>query len=169
MFPSSGSPRTPLYPEKPTVWVSKGPQRGMPVSRSATRERGSTLVEFAVVLTVLFMFLFGVMDFARALYAYHFVGDAAREGARYAIVRGSSCNSWVTACPAAASDIQTYLRNVPLGIKSSAVTVTTTWTPNNNPGSTVNVKVQYSFNFILPFLSKSAFTMSSASQMVISQ
>jgi len=145
------------------------PQRATPLSRSLMGGRGSTLVEFAVVLTVLFMFLFGIMDCARALYAYHFVSDAAREGARYAIVRGSSCNSWGTACPAAASDIQTYLRNVPLGIKSSAVTVTTTWNPNNDPGSTVQVKVQYSFNFILPFLPKSALVMSSSSKMVISQ
>ncbi|MFZ3201823.1 MAG: TadE family protein [Candidatus Acidiferrales bacterium] len=134
-----------------------------------SRQRGSTLVEFAVVLTVLFMFLFGVMDFARALYAYHFVANAAREGARYAIVRGSTCSSWGTACPAAASDIQTYLRNVPLGINPNNVTVTTTWTPNNNPGSTVQVKVQYSFQFILPFLPKSTLVMTSASQMVIAQ
>ncbi|MGC2422448.1 MAG: TadE family protein [Candidatus Acidiferrales bacterium] len=134
-----------------------------------SRQRGSTLVEFAVVLTVLFMFLFGVMDFARALYAYHFVANAAREGARYAIVRGSTCSSWGTACPAAASDIQTYLRNVPPGINPNNVTVTTTWTPNNNPGSTVQVKVQYSFQFILPFLPKSTLVMTSASQMVIAQ
>lgn len=133
------------------------------------RQRGSALIEFSLTLTVLLMLLFGAMDFCRALYAYHFVANAAREGARYAIVRGSSCSGWATACPASASDIQTYVRNPPLGINPSAITVNSTWTPNNNPGSTVQVQVQYNFNFILPFLPKSTLTMTSSSQMVIMQ
>ena len=36
-------------------------------------ERGSTLVEFALVLIVLMVMMFGIIDFARALYTYHFV------------------------------------------------------------------------------------------------
>ena len=169
MLSSVDSRGVPLYPSKPTVWVSKGPRPNMPATQRRAPNLGSTLVEFAVVLTVTFMFLFGIMDFARALYAYHFVGNAAREGARYAIVRGATCNSWATACPAAASDIQAYVKNVPLGINPSAVAVTTTWSPNNNPGSAVQVKVQYTFHFILPFLPASAMVMTSSSQMVISQ
>ncbi|MGH9775086.1 MAG: TadE/TadG family type IV pilus assembly protein [Candidatus Acidiferrales bacterium] len=145
----------------------------MPVNKRevprAPGERGGTLIEFALVLTVLFMFMFGIIDLSRALYAYHFVGDAAREGVRFAMVRGSSCKSYPSACPASAADVQNSVKNVPEGIDPTAVTVTTTWTPNNNPGSVVNVKVQYSFKFILPFLPKSVLTMTSASQSVISQ
>lgn len=133
------------------------------------RERGSALVEFAAVFTVLFTFLFAIMDLSRALYTYHFVADAAREGTRYAMVRGSTCTSWTTACPAAASDIQTYLKNVPAGINPASLTATTTWTPNNSPGSVVQVQVQYSFQPIFPFIPKTALVMTSTSQVVISQ
>jgi Flp pilus assembly protein TadG len=133
------------------------------------RERGSALVEFAAVFTVLFTFLFAIMDLSRALYTYHFVADAAREGTRYAMVRGSTCTSWTTACPAAASDIQTYLKSVPAGINPASLTATTTWTPNNSPGSVVQVQVQYSFQPIFPFIPKTALVMTSTSQVVISQ
>jgi Flp pilus assembly protein TadG len=132
-------------------------------------ERGSELVEFAAVFTVLFMFLFAIMDLSRALYSYHFVADAAREGTRYAMVRGSTCTSWSTACPASSSDIQTYLKSVPAGINPQSVTVTTTWTPDNKPGSVVQVQVQYSFKPIFPLIPKTALVLTSTSQMVISQ
>jgi Flp pilus assembly protein TadG len=113
--------------------------------------------------------MYGAMDMGRALYTYTEVSEAARQGTRYAIVRGSSCTSWANACPASASDIQTYLQNVPQGLNANNMTVTTTWTPNNNPGSTVQVKVQYSFQFILPFLPSGTINMTSTSQMVISR
>jgi Flp pilus assembly protein TadG len=135
----------------------------------STRERGSAVIEFAAVFTVLFMFLFAIMDLSRALYCYHFIANAAREGTRYAMVRGSTCTSWTTACPASSTDIQNYLKSVPAGINPASLTVTTTWTPNNTPGSVVQVQVQYSFQPIFPLLPKAALVMTSSSQMVISQ
>ena len=128
------------------------------------RQRGQSLVEFAVVATLLLSLFFGILDFARALYAYHFVSNAARDGARYAIVRGSSSPS-----PATQTTIQNYLNNVPMGLNSNLMSVTTSWNPNNNPGSTVSVTVSYNFKFIMPFLPASTVTMTSTSQMVISQ
>jgi len=132
-------------------------------------QRGSAVVEFAAAFTVLFTFLFAIVDLSRALYAYHFIADAAREGTRYAMVRGSSCTSWTTACPAAASDVSNYLKNAPAGINPQAMTVTTTWNPNNNPGSIVQVQVQYGFQPIFPLVPKGTLTMTSSSQVVISQ
>jgi hypothetical protein len=85
------------------------------------------------------------------------------------MVRGSTCTSYATACPASAIDIQNYLKNVPAAITAAQLTATTTWTPNNNPGSVVQVQVQYKFKFILPLLPTSAITMTSTSQTVISQ
>jgi Flp pilus assembly protein TadG len=138
-------------------------------ARCGRGERGSALVEFAVATTLLLTMMFGAMDFGRALYTYTKVSEAARQGTRYAIVRGSSCTTWTTACPASATDVQTYLKDVPMGLNPSSMTVTTTWTPNKNPGSTVNVNVQYSFQFILPFLPSGTINMASTSQMVVSR
>jgi Flp pilus assembly protein TadG len=50
------------------------------------RPRGQSLVEFALVLPLLLLLLMGVFDFGRAIYAYNAVSNAAKEGARKAIV-----------------------------------------------------------------------------------
>lgn len=47
-------------------------------------ERGSTLVEFAIGVTVFLMALFAVLEFGRALWTHNALTDAARRGARYA-------------------------------------------------------------------------------------
>jgi hypothetical protein len=47
---------------------------------------GQSLVEFALVFPLLILFLFGLFDLGRAVYAYNTVANAAREGARVATV-----------------------------------------------------------------------------------
>jgi Flp pilus assembly protein TadG len=156
-------------------------------------ERGSSLVEYAIVVPVLLTFLFGIMDFSRFLYTYHFVSEVAREATRYAVVRGSSysgtaCASTATfACDATSANIQSYVQNLtPPGIIASSVSATATWpgtaptgaagtcstaNGNNSPGCLVQVVVSYPYKFMLPFLpaSASTWTVSSTSAMVILQ
>ena len=48
--------------------------------------KGQSLVEFALILPVLLLVLFGVFDFGRAIYAYNAVSNSAREGGRTAVV-----------------------------------------------------------------------------------
>jgi len=50
------------------------------------RERGQALTEFAIVLPLLLLLLVGILDFGRAVYASHTIGNAARQAARLAIV-----------------------------------------------------------------------------------
>jgi Flp pilus assembly protein TadG len=132
-------------------------------------DRGSALVEYALVFILLMTMLLGVAEFGRALYAYHFVSSAAREGARYAMVRG--CTPTTTSCPTAAdaTSVQDFVKNVPLGIDASKLSVATTWTPNHKAGSTVSVTTTYTFNFVFPWVSNATLTMTSTSKMVISQ
>ena len=53
-------------------------------------QQGASSLEFAFVLIlILFPLMFGIIDFSRALYAYHWVSYAAREGSRWASVRGT--------------------------------------------------------------------------------
>jgi Flp pilus assembly protein TadG len=49
-----------------------------------------TLVEVALLLTVFLLFLFGVFEYARYLLVLHTTTNAARDGARHAIVRSNS-------------------------------------------------------------------------------
>jgi len=51
--------------------------------RFARDERGASMVEFALVLPILCIFIFGAIDFGRALKVYNNLAAAARDGARY--------------------------------------------------------------------------------------
>jgi len=51
-----------------------------------TRQTGATTVEFALVMLMFLMVLFGIMDFSRLLYTWNTANEVAREGARYAVV-----------------------------------------------------------------------------------
>jgi Flp pilus assembly protein TadG len=139
-------------------------------------ERGNTLGEFAVVLAAILSLIFGIVDFGRVMYIYHLIGNAARAGTRYAIVRGSACTA--PGCPASASDIQTYVRSLTPEINQSAVAVATNWStsggcggaPFTGPGCLVTVQVTYNVRLIaVPLLPGITMPISSTSQMVISQ
>lgn len=162
-------------------------------SKAQSGEQGSALMEFAVGMMLFFSLMFAAMAFSQALYAYHFISYAAREGARYAAVRGSACTTFASACPASASDVGSYVVGLsPGGIdttnyqslssggvisNSTILAVITTWPGNgagtcattNSPGCPVKVKIQYKYKFSLPLVSSSSITMTSASQMIISQ
>lgn len=51
-----------------------------------SRADGQSLVEFALVLPILLLMFMGILDFGRAVFAYNSLSNAAREGARVAIV-----------------------------------------------------------------------------------
>lgn len=122
----------------------------------------------AVGCVILLIMTFGIVEAGHGYYAYTSIANAARDATRYAIVRGSACTSWTTACPATAADVQNFVRGqTPPGIDPSRMTVTTTWIPNNNPGNSVKVTVQYTFKFTLAFIKVTDAVISSSSQMVI--
>lgn len=50
------------------------------------KQRGASVVEFALVMLVFFTFMLGLLDFSRLLYTWHAAQEAARAGARYAAV-----------------------------------------------------------------------------------
>jgi Flp pilus assembly protein TadG len=66
--------------------------------------RGATLPEFALLLTVFLMFLFGVFEYARYLLVLHTITNAARDGARYAVISSSNPNAATFTTDATAAD-----------------------------------------------------------------
>lgn len=50
------------------------------------KRNGATTVEFAMVSILLFVLLFGILEYARFLFMYHLTMNAARDGARFACV-----------------------------------------------------------------------------------
>ncbi len=149
-------------------------------TRRRRRERGASLPETAIVMSVLLALTFGIIDFGRAMYTYSFVAQMAREGARWAIVRGSqSCSNSgnnLPQCNASAAQIKSYVQSLSEGatIASSIQVPNPIYTcptgiSTNAPTCTISLTVSYPFTFVLPFLPKAGILMSSTSQMVISQ
>jgi hypothetical protein len=54
------------------------------------RSRGQATVEFALVILLLMLLLFGIVDFSRLLFAYATMSNGVREGVRYGIVHPPS-------------------------------------------------------------------------------
>jgi hypothetical protein len=54
--------------------------------RGSRRGRGQTLAEFAMVVPLILLLLLGALDMGRAVFAYNTLSQAARAGARTAIV-----------------------------------------------------------------------------------
>lgn len=144
------------------------------------RERGASLPETTIVMSIVLALTFGIIDFGRAMYTYGFVAQLAREGTRWASVHGAdSCtNSQNTLpdCNASAADIQSYVQSLSQGATvASNISVKPpvyscpSGSSGNAPGCTVTLTVTYPFTFILPYLPKAGIAMSSSSQMVISQ
>jgi hypothetical protein len=56
------------------------------ITKKPKRPNGQGLVEFALVIPVILLLLFGIFDLGRAVYAYSTIANAARQASRLAIV-----------------------------------------------------------------------------------
>jgi Flp pilus assembly protein TadG len=140
--------------------------------RGCRSEEGGSLVEFAFSVPVLLTFFFGLIQVCMASYTRAALSECAREGTRYAMVHGSTCETPSSAsCTMTASAINSYVSAEPWPkIGGGTMTVNTTYPDGNeNPGSRAQVAVTYTFPFRVPFVPTSTLTMSSTSVMYIVQ
>jgi Flp pilus assembly protein TadG len=91
--------------------------------------------------TVFMAFFFGMIQFCFGLYAYNYVGEAAREASRFAMVRGDTCQSDLNTSAfcspysgntgttgADSNDVTKFVQNLGFpGMSKTNVTVTTNW------------------------------------------
>ncbi len=152
-------------PGNPAARGRGGAHPGAPQPLPAWRKsaRGQAMLEFAFSLVLLLLLTVGTLDFARALNAYSFVAYAAREATRYAAVRGLD-----TPAPATAAAVSDFILGETAGLDPQNLVISTTWNPDQNPGSVVAVQVRYTMKLVTPFLPATTLTLSSTSQMVIS-
>jgi Flp pilus assembly protein TadG len=118
---------------------------------------------------ILCMGLFGIMEVALCFYTFTFVAETARDATRYASVRGSKCTGF-SDCQITQGQLTTYVQNLGYpGIDPSALNVTLTEASGNTPGNPVQVTITYQFPLAIPFVFKNTWSLTSTSQMVISQ
>jgi Flp pilus assembly protein TadG len=137
--------------------------------RLKAAQQGVETVEALITLGLFLFIVFAVIDGSRMILDYHLVAHAARQGSRYAAVRGTEASRDARRAgdaPTDADGVRNYVRSVtPL----SPIDVDTTWTNDSlNPGQIVTVRVDYDFEPTTPLLKLfKGRTLSSTSSMVI--
>jgi Flp pilus assembly protein TadG len=122
--------------------------------RALRREqRGTALVEFALIAPLLFLLLFGIIDFGRALDYYNQVTQLAGQGARAAAVNRNPDGTAITSGTSIQTQLVTTYTAQP-ELKKGIVACIVGPLPQN-VGDPVTVKVSYDFHF-LPLIGAAA-------------
>jgi Flp pilus assembly protein TadG len=116
--------------------------------RDRPDRRGAAMLEAAVVYPVTMLLLIGTVVLGIAVFRYEQVQSLAREGARYASVHGPTYASEQNASYATDATVLSYVETLAVGMQSSDLSCTVTWSPNPptaSPPSTVTVQLSYSW------------------------
>ena len=119
-------------------------------------ERGSNMIEMALVFPMLAIVTVAVMDFSLAMWSQHALAHAAREGARYATV-GKASDTQIT----------NVVKSAAVGLNEDQIDVSIVWNPNNQPGSTVHIVVSYPFDPLTPFVARQSQMLEGRAAMVV--
>lgn len=116
------------------------------------REGGQSLVEFAAVLPLLLIVVFGIIDFAMGMRSYVALANATREGARYAAIGavfGTQADCGVTDATVVGRVCKTAegLNKARLSVETNPAAV---YPAGMAPGNSVVVKATYEYRFITP-------------------
>jgi len=157
------------------------------------RSRGQAITEFALVAPFFFFLLFSIIEFGRVVYYIQLLNNAAREGARYAIVHGgdATCPSGPmpggvdNACDANGDNVVKAVKDFAVAIIDSGPAdfdVDVKWCatavcPDTNSvakgdgtnarGQTVDVQVNYKFRPLLGIAPVPTFTLTGGSTLVV--
>jgi Flp pilus assembly protein TadG len=113
-------------------------------------ERGATLVEFSIAATVFLTAMFGVIEFGRALWVHNALADAARRGARYAVLN-TSANAAQVKNVVVYGDPAGGTKPVVPNLTTGNVSVNYSSFALNKGTATVGI-TNYKFQFVLPLL-----------------
>jgi Flp pilus assembly protein TadG len=118
-----------------------------------SNERGASLLEFAIALTVFLTSMFAVIEFGRALWVHNALADAARRGARYATLHSASdINKVKNVVVYGDEDGGTQ----PLVPNLSTTNVAVNYTQFGVNKGTVSVNItNYQFQFVIPLIGTS--------------
>lgn len=137
-------------------------------------ERGETLVEFALSLTLYCVTLFGTLQFGLVVWQYNMLANLAQEGARWASVRGSTAGANAASAAQVRSFVQARSLNInptvsvfSVNSTTKACTATTVNPSALVSGQGVCVRVTKTLNPFTRIVPRGAMTFSSTAQMIM--
>lgn len=112
--------------------------RGSRPRRFLRNRDGNFIVQFALLAPAFILVILGTIDMGRLAWTISSLEHSARNGARYAAVRGAGMPDEKTV-----AEITTYTQDSFIGIDSDSVTASVTYDPagDNSEGSLVTVTV----------------------------
>ena len=120
--------------------------------RRRNNERGSTLVEFAIGVTVFVTAMFAVLEFGRALWVHNALSDAARRGARYAVLHSAGSADQVKNIVVYGNEAGT---GQPMLNDLTAANVNVVYNNFGLNDGTVSVSITgYQFQLVIPIIGK---------------
>lgn len=120
-------------------------------SSLAAGSRGQAQVEFVLSILFVMLLIFGMFEVIMLLYTYNVLADAAKEGVRYAIVRGADSTAPCPGCTPSVTSVVTSWAKASFH-DISGMTVTVSYPDgggSNAPPNRVQVQVSYPYK---PFL-----------------
>jgi Flp pilus assembly protein TadG len=117
----------------------------MRLRRRQDRRRGTTVAEAGIIITAFLMLIMGTIDLGTAVFRYDVLSQAARQGARRAIVHGSlapagwnggawgppasypASNPYTVTASNTSDPVANAIRPSLVGVDPSAVTITVQW------------------------------------------
>jgi Flp pilus assembly protein TadG len=125
------------------------------LGRLKRNERGTAVVEFALVSIPLFLLVFGIVDFGRALNYNNNLTQLAGQGARAAAVDRNPDGTGPPTATSIQSQLATkYTSSPELRASSNHIIVCITTAPSK-VGDPVTIKTTYTFHFV-PFIGNAA-------------
>ena len=117
------------------------------------QERGASMVEFAIVAPLLFLLIFGIIEFGLIMYDQAVITNASREGARFAAMYYTDTNgNPLRRTPAQVQTyVQTYVTNYLISFANSpSVTVSANIDQSDSGvGYVQSVTVSYPYQFLV--------------------
>jgi len=117
----------------------------------AKRQEGASAVEFAIILPLLLILVFGIIEFSILFYDKAMLTNASREGAREGIVYRYDPDGGLNHPDDAeiVATVAQYVQNHLISFVASDVVTTTITRPGDSPGDPLTVTVNYDYNFLV--------------------
>jgi hypothetical protein len=132
----------------------------MKIKRQTLGQSGASAIEFALVLPVLLLLLFGIVEFGVLFFDKAMITNASREGARLGVVYRGPPGCVGAACYTSEQEITTRV-NQYLGISGGSSSLLISFDGSSTPGTSVSdpdgygtglrrsVEVTYNYGWLL--------------------
>jgi Flp pilus assembly protein TadG len=143
-------------------------------SRSRHAQKGSVVVEMALIFLPMVIGCIAVMEIGRCMWTYHTLNSAIKRATRYAIVHGARCTEASSNCASTIAQVAGVVKNQGLGLDPANLQLTLAAGnstrscsnlgtclqdgnqfpafPNNAAGLPLTVSANYEFPSVLAYL-----------------